>query len=361
MIQSKTPEETPSNIDYKVEVKNPFAIVITRKSNNQIIFDSQKLSFVYSKHFIEIETNLFEKDPNIYGLGERVDTFRRDTRNKTYVMFNKNSYTTEFTNLYGTHPFYVQKRGLAETTSAHGLFFSGTNAMEVNIQPYKMRYRTIGGILNFYVFTGSLPQQVVKQYHQVIGTPVMIPYWSLGFHHTRWGYKTIDDVQKVVDGYKNHKIPLEVMWADIDYMDKFKLFTLDPVNYPEHKMKKFVDQLHTNHQKYVIIVDPGVKIEKGYKMYEEGLKEKLYITKSDGKTPIVNRVWPGYTVFPDFTLFEKTGRFWEKYIREFHKKVEFDGLWLDMNEIIGFCDGECIPPTKRNSTKKFDPNYPPYM
>ena len=185
MIKSKTPENSPKDLDYKVEIKNPFAIVITRLSNEEIIFDTRNLPFVYSKYYLEIGTNLIDENPNIYGLGERVHNFRNDPKDKTYVMFNKDAFTVEMKNLYGTHPFYVQKRGLAETTSAHGVFFSNTNAMEVNIKPKKLHYRTIGGILNIYIFTGSLPQDVVKQYHEVIGKPVMIPYWSLGFHHTR--------------------------------------------------------------------------------------------------------------------------------------------------------------------------------
>jgi alpha-glucosidase len=185
MIKSKTPERSPSVLNYKVEVLDPFAIVITRKFNNEIIFDSRNSPFVYSKYYLEIGTNLIDENPNIYGLGERVHNFRLDPKDKTYVMFNKDAFTVEMKNLYGTHPFYVQKRGLAETTHAHGVFFSNTNAMEVNIKSSKLTYRTIGGILNFYVFAGPLPQDVVKQYHEVIGKPVMIPYWSLGFHHTR--------------------------------------------------------------------------------------------------------------------------------------------------------------------------------
>jgi len=292
-----------------------------------------------------------------------------DTNNKTYTIWNHDNLDIPKTNLYGQHPFYLEMRnGLA-----HGAFLLNSNAMDIQLNWKKggasnqIIYKVIGGVIDLYFMVGPKPMDVVRQYQEIIGKPFMPPFWVFGFHQCRWGYKNIDETMNVVKQYQIHDIPLETMWNDIDYMDHYKDFTFDPVKFPMNKMKQFTDMLRQNGQHYIVIVDPGIKTEKGYPAYDLLIDQKLYIATADGKTPLQNIVWPGYTVFPDFTN-DKTHDYWRQQIHKFFDLgVEIDALWIDMNEPGTFCNGQCYPqnerppvpaPTRAKST--FDPTNPPY-
>ena len=84
----------------------------------------------------------------------------------------------------------------------------------------------------------------------------MIPQWALGWNQCKWGYNTTDALRENIDNYKKYNLPLDTQWSDIDWMENYRDFTVDPVNFAD--LGDFVDELHGKHMRYVPIVDAGI-------------------------------------------------------------------------------------------------------
>lgn len=352
--------------------ENLVAVLYTPANNKHVIFITLFLSVTFEDQYLQIGTQL-PSNPNIYGLGEHVCPLRL-TSGQTYTMWNFDTATPVNLNLYGSHPFYLDLRS---SGLAHGVFLRNSNGMDVSLNDQSLSYKVIGGILDFYFFLGPQPEAVIEQYQEVIGHPALPPYWALGFHQSRYGYPNVETLEAVVGNYSSNKLPLDTMWTDIDYMDQYKDFTLDPNNFAEDKMQQFVANLHSDGQHYVVITDPGIKNENGYKPYDDGVNAGVFIRDKNNNF-FVGKVWPGNTVFPDF-FHPAANQYWQDQIASFLQMVPVDGLWIDMNEISNFCNGECTNDDdddddddfnafndKRDSfqmkqmTVGFDPNNPPY-
>ncbi|XP_046862383.1 lysosomal alpha-glucosidase-like [Xenia sp. Carnegie-2017] len=338
----EVPIETPkvakksSKQNYLISfTKYPFGFSVTRKSTGRVLFNSTAGAMIFEDQFLQISS--FLPSTNIYGLGEHVDSFRLNVTWQKLVMFARDGGGTPFggINLYGTHPFYVN---IEPDGNANGVFLLNSNAMEVILQPTPaITYRTIGGILDFYIFLGPEPDLVVQQYTEVIGRPFMPPYWSLGFHLCRWGYMTSNRTQAIVNKMRQYGIPQDVQWNDIEYANHRFDFTVNPKTFGG--LPELVDDLHKHNQHYIPITDPGIpNSDPNYAPYVDGLKIGAFVLKPDKDEPLVGKVWPGNTVFPDFFNPDTIG-YWQDQLQKFHRKVSFDGLWIDMNEPSNFVDG----------------------
>ncbi|CAH1273118.1 GAA [Branchiostoma lanceolatum] len=324
---------------YEVEYSHdPFGIVVKRRSNGRVLLNTTVAPLLYADQFLETSTSLPSR--NIYGLGEHRGPLRHSTDWVRIPFWARDKPTAEaeedVTNLYGSHPFYLC---VEEDGQAHGVFLLNSNAMEVILQPAPaLTWRTIGGILDFHILLGPDPNSVIQQYWDVIGYPMMPPYWALGFHLCRWGYNSANRTMDIVHKMRDAGIPQDTQWNDIDYMTSHLDWTYDGDKFAE--LPAVVKDLHDHGQHYIMIVDPGISnTQKAgtYPPYDVGLKRGVFINDTDGN-PIVGRVWPGDTTFPDFTN-PITQQWWLEMAADFHKKVPFDGMWIDMNEPSNFVDG----------------------
>uniref|UniRef100_A0A8C6BF76 Maltase-glucoamylase n=1 Tax=Monodon monoceros TaxID=40151 RepID=A0A8C6BF76_MONMO len=344
-----------ASLTYKLEVsKQPFSIKVIRTSNNHVLFDSSIGPLLFADQFLQLSIRL--PSANVYGLGEHVhQQYRHDMNWKTWPIFARDTIPKgDGTNLYGAQTFFLCLEDASGLS--FGVFLMNSNAMEVSLQPTPaVTYRTTGGILDFYVFLGNTPEQVVQEYQELIGRPALPSYWALGFHLSRYDYGTLGNMKEVMERNRAAQLPYDVQHADIDYMHERKDFTYDPVNFKG--FPEFVKELHNNGQKLVIIVDPAISNisspSNPYGPYDRGSDMKIWVNASDGVTPLIGEVWPGKTVFPDYTN-PKCTAWWANECELFHNQVEFDGIWIDMNEVSNFVDGSVSGCSTNNL------NYPPF-
>ncbi|XP_006891565.1 PREDICTED: sucrase-isomaltase, intestinal-like [Elephantulus edwardii] len=333
----------------------PFGIQVLRKSNRKVLFDTTVGPLVFSDQYLQISTRL--PSDYMYGIGEHIHKrFRHDLYWKTWPIFTRDELPGDNNhNLYGHQTFFM----CIEDTSgkSFGVFLMNSNAMEIFIQPTPIvTYRVTGGILDFYIFLGDTPAQVVQQFQQLIGLPAMPAYWNLGFQLSRWNYGSLDVVREVVRRNREARIPFDTQVTDIDYMEDKKDFTYDTVKF--QGLPEFVNDLHNHGQKYVIILDPAISINKrangaNYESYDRGTEMHVWVNESDGTTPVIGEVWPGLTVYPDFTS-PQCEEWWADECLRFHQQVPFDGLWIDMNEVSSFIQGS------RKGCEDNRWNYPPF-
>ena len=155
-----------------------------------------------------------------------------------------------------------------------------------------------GGIIEMFFIQKGNPENVLRNYHALIGQPTLVPYWAFGYHQSRWGYDTQKKLEEVVDNFAAKKIPLDVLWNDIDYMHSYKDFTVDLTRFPT--MPAFLESLKKKNIYYVPIVDAGIARKKGYKAYEDGVKQNLFVKSSKTKDDLVGIVLARLCSFPRF-------------------------------------------------------------
>lgn len=225
-------------------------------------------------------------------------------------------------NLYGSHPMYLETRyfqtnsnntygytngSRAEYKSySHGIYLRNTHGQEALLRNESLTWRLLGGSIDLYFFDGPTPSEVTKQYQSgAIGLPSMQSYWTFGFHQCRWGYRNWTETRGIIDSMRAANIPLETIWLDIDYMNQYRDFTLDPISFPPSGAKEFFERLHADNQHFVPIVDAAIyhpnptNASDAYDTYTRGNETDSFLMNPDG-SQYVGAVWPGYSVYPDW-------------------------------------------------------------
>lgn len=281
------------------------------------------------EHKIEIIKKM-NGDESFYGFGEK--TGHLNKKNYYYEMWNTDNpapHVESFEVLYKSVPFFITLRN----ELSFGIFFDNTFRTYFDMGKENSSYYYFAaddGNLDYYFIYGPKVTEVITHYTYLTGRCPLPQMWTLGYHQCRWSYYPEDKVMDVARGFREKNIPCESIFLDIDYMDGYRVFTWDKNKFANPK--KMIENLKNEGFKVVTIIDPGVKKDKGYSIYDEGM-EKGFFAEKDGE-PYVNEVWPGEAVYPDFSD-ERVRKWWAE-----NQKIMIDygvsGIWNDMNEPASF-------------------------
>ena len=264
----------------------------------------------------------------VFGLGETVRGMNK--RGWIYISNNTDdpNHDEDKRSLYASQNFILLASPEEEEVEAIFIDDPGTVRFDIG---YTELNRLIicseSGNADIYRFTADSADEIVRQFRAITGQSYIPPKWAFGFGQSRWGYKSEEDIRAVFTRYQDASVPLDSIYLDIDYMERYKDFTVNTESFPH--FSDFVEEMQKSHVHLVPIIDAGVKMEEGYETYEEGCEKDYFVKKENGER-LVAAVWPGRVHFPDFFKPEVQNWFGHKY--QFLLEQGIDGFWNDMNE-----------------------------
>jgi alpha-glucosidase len=266
------------------------------------------------------------EDEHLFGLGERAAPF--NLIGGSYRSWNTDpggSYSS------GDDPLYICTPVMMAlgSTGPYLVYFENTFPATFNLQsPATIQFS--GGALQYYFIHGT-PEELLAQYTQLTGRPPFPPRWVFGYHQSRWGYRTDAEIRDVVAGFESHRLPISAIHLDIDYMDGYRVFTADKSRFPD--LRSLSEELKDKKVNLVTIIDPGVKKDTSYPIYQDGIQNKIFCRLKNNKV-LHGVVWPGWAAYPDFTD-DATRQWWGKQYR-YYLDAGVSGFWHDMNEPVSF-------------------------
>lgn len=322
-------EDFPEKIVFSSSVlkvvidKDPVRLLIYK--DKRLLVSESTLGICHDGHSkIFCYKDMDPKD-HFYGFGEKTGFLNK--RGQKMEMWNTDvlPHTPDVDRMYQSIPFFITVR----SGFAHGIFLDdpGLTTFDLKSSTKYYSFSNNSEQLNYFVFAGPKPKNVLEQYTYLTGRMPLPPKWAIGYHQSRYSYETEKEVREIVDTFKNKDIPLDAVYLDIHYMDGYRVFTFDRNRFPSYR--SLISDLKKQGVNVVPIVDPGVKVDADYHVYRDGIKNNVFCRYLDG-TLFSGRVWPGESVFPDFTT--KRVRNWWKEQNRFYTDSGINGLWNDMNE-----------------------------
>ncbi|MDI5895962.1 glycoside hydrolase family 31 protein [Flavobacterium algoritolerans] len=262
-----------------------------------------------------------------YGLGDKATQMNLKGKRLENFATDQYAFQKDQEPLYKVVPFYI---GL-QNKQSYGIFFDNTFRTYFDFCHERRNvtsYWAEGGEMNYYFIYGPQMQDVVTTYTDLTGKPELPPLWALGYHQCKWSYYPESNLKEVAAKFRELKIPCDALYLDIDYMEGFRCFTWNKEYFPDPK--RMVAELAEDGFKTVVIIDPGIKIDKEYAIYKEALEKDYFCKRADGPY-MKGKVWPGECNFPDYTN-PAVREWWAGLFKELISDIGVKGVWNDMNE-----------------------------
>ncbi len=262
-----------------------------------------------------------------YGLGDKATQMNLKGKRLENFATDQYAFQKDQEPLYKVVPFYI---GL-QNKQSYGIFFDNTFRTYFDFCHERRNvtsYWAEGGEMNYYFIYGPQMQDVVTTYTDLTGKPELPPLWALGYHQCKWSYYPESNLKEIAAKFRELKIPCDALYLDIDYMDGFRCFTWNKDYFPDPK--RMVAELAEDGFKTVVIIDPGIKIDKEYTIYKEALEKDYFCKRADGPY-MKGKVWPGECNFPDYTN-PVVREWWAGLFKELISDIGVKGVWNDMNE-----------------------------
>jgi alpha-glucosidase len=272
-------------------------------------------------------TSALRESELIYGGGERTGSLNRRGRSMTF-------WTTDTLPDHGDQTGAMHQSvplliGLVDGT-AYGIYFDVNERAVADIgktQPALLSYAPESADLVAYIVVGPTLGDVLRQYTAITGRMPMLPRWALGYQQSRWSYLSADEVLSIASSFRAQAIPCDAIYLDIDYMDGYRVFTWNPQRFADPT--DLIRRLGEQQMRLVTIIDPGVKVDPGYAVYQEGASKSFFARAADG-TPFQGWVWPGLSCWCDFARSDVRSWWGEQHRALIEAGVA--GIWIDMNE-----------------------------
>jgi len=307
--------------------KSPLLINFSDKSGNVLLADEPSLPMAWNGSFVHVWKKM-PADEKYYGLGDKAGPMNR--RNRSFTKWNTDAYGWQESSdpLYKSIPFFI---GLRKGT-AYGVFFDNTYRSTFDFGKESADYFSFGaegGELNYYFIAGPEPKKVVEEYTALTGRAPLPPLWTLGYQQCRYSYYPESRAREIVKTLRDKKIPADTIYLDIDYQQGYAPFTINREYFPN--FEKMIADFRAQGFHTILITDLHIKKDPdhGYVPYDSGMKNDVFLKNPDGSV-YVGTVWPGESVFPDFTL-SRVRAWWGGLYKDF-VAMGAAGFWNDMNE-----------------------------